>query len=172
MRIAADGVEMNNCAVFADVSNLYYCVGKRFDGRKLDYQKLYQKASEIGDVQRAFAYGSQVGDEANPFITCLKKIGYDTKYRRPKISEDNRIVRKVNWDVGIAMDIVRMTPRINTVILCSADEDLAPLVQWVRDQGVRCVVLACGISRLLKEVADSHIEITEELLEDVRQVAA
>ena len=170
-----------NIALFADVGNLYYCVGKRFEGgkpnyAKLDYAKLYAIAASFGTLSRAFAYGSQVSDEAINFINCLKKLGYDPKYKCPKTveSEGNKIVRKSNWNVGIAMDVVRMIEhkRVDVVILASADADLVPLVQWVKDHGVRCIVLACGISRELKDAADQFIEIGEEYLEAPKTTAA
>ncbi len=164
---------MKTVAVFADVGNLYYCIGKRYDGRKLDYQKLYDYASKFGSIQMAFAYGSQIGEEANPFITCLKKIGYDTKYKRPRTADDDarKVVRKADWDVGLSMDVVRMHERVDTVVICSADPDLVPMVEWVKDQGVRCVVIACGIAKELKLFADQCIEIPEDLLEEARMAA-
>jgi uncharacterized LabA/DUF88 family protein len=158
------------CAVFADVSNLYYCIGKRFDQRKLDYDKLRDRVASFGTIQRAFAYGSQIHDEATSFIACLKKAGFDPKYKRPR-TEGATVVRKADWDVGLSMDVVRMINRVDTVIICSADPDLVELVHWVKDQGVRCVIVACGISRELKEIADQYVEIGEDLLEEVRHAA-
>jgi uncharacterized LabA/DUF88 family protein len=155
-----------SAALFADISNLYYCVGKRFEGRKIDYKALYVKASEIGELQRAFAYGMQQTDEAVKFITCLKKLGYDTKYKQPGKT------RRACWDVGIAMDVVRMLPRVSTIILGTANPDMTDLIRWVKDQGVRVVVLACGIPRELKDEASQYLEITEDLLEAEKAVTA
>lgn len=166
---------MNNTAVFADVSNLYYCIGRKYDGRKLDYERLFARVRDFGTVQRAFAYGTQVNQEASNFISCLRKLGYTTKYKQPKMSdtpgEEKKVIRKADWDVGIAMDAVRMSDKVDTIILCSSDPDLVPLVEWIKDQGIRCIVLACGISRELKEVADQYFEIDAELLEPLRDAA-
>lgn len=154
-------------AFFADVSNLYYCIGKRHEGRKLDYKKLLDYIRESGDLQRATAYGTQIEDEAKSFITCLKKLGYDTKYRKTKVTEaeDKKTYRYTSWNVGIAIDVVRVIGRVDVIILGSADAELVPLAQWVKDQGVRVVVLACGISKELKEMSDQFIEIDETFLE-------
>ncbi len=164
---------MSNIGLFVDISNLYYCIGKKFEGRKLDYQKLLGVGSEFGHIQRAHAYGTQMAEEALPFITCLKKLGYDTKYKRPRILDtqagEEKRIRKADWDVGLAMDVVRLIERVDTVIICSSDPDLTPLVQWVKDQGVRCVILACGVSRELRETADQFFEIGEPLLEPVKE---
>lgn len=164
---------MSKCAMFVDISNLYYCVGKRFEGRKLDYQKLMDVSGSYGPLQRASAYGAQVKDEATSFITCLRKIGYDTKYKepRPETEGEKRSIRKADWEVGIAVDVVRVIDRVDTVILCSANAAFSPLASWIKDQGVRLVVVACGISRELKDLADQWVEIDEELLEEVKNAA-
>lgn len=159
-------------ALFADVSNLYYCTGKKFNGRKVDYQKLMDRANAVAPVLRAFAYGSQAKGEtgAASFISCLRKIGFDPKYKEPRLDEtDKRPVRKADWEVGIAMDVVKLVGRIDVVILASSNPAFVPLAQWVKDQ-VHCrfVVLACGISRELRDVADECIEITDDIIEDGR----
>jgi uncharacterized LabA/DUF88 family protein len=166
---------MTNIAIFADVANLYYCIGRKYDGRKLDYERLYNRASEYGLVQRAFAYGTQISSEANNFITALRRLGWTPKYKQPKMSdtpgEERKVIRKADWDVGIAMDAVRMSDKVGVIMLCSSDPDLVPLVEWIKEQGIRCVVLACGIARELKDVADQYYEIEPDLLEPLRDVA-
>ncbi len=154
-----------------DVANLYYCVGKRFHGRKLDYNKLMEKVATFGQLYRCIAYGVQMGEEANGFIGCLKKLGYDTRYKKIKMTEANekQVIRKADWDVGITLDIVQMIDRIDTVVLGSADEDLVDLVRFVKSKGVRCIILASGIPQVLRDVCDFYIEITDEYLEEKAQ---
>ncbi len=154
-------------ALLVDIANLYYCVGKRFPGRKLDYAKLRDRVAELGPIYRSFAYGIQMNEEANPFITCIRKLGYDTKYKKSKMTEENekKVIRKAEWDVGLTLDAVRVIERVDTVVLASSDIDLVDLVRYVRDKGVRCIVFACGIPQELRDVSDFYIEITEDLLE-------
>lgn len=147
---------MSNVALFADVGNLYHTIGKKYEGRKLDFEKVYSKAESYGKIQRAYAYGTQVREEATAFISCLEKIGYTTKYRKPKFV----------WAVGMALDVVRMISKVDVVVICSADRDLIPLLEWVRENGARCVLLGCGIGGELKDLADSTCEIEEEFLEE------
>lgn len=155
-------------ALLVDVANLYYCVGKRFQSRKLDYAKLRDKVVDFGPMYRSFAYGVQMGEEASPFINCLKKLGYDTKYKKHRMTDENerKIIRKAEWDVGITLDVVRILERVDTVVIASADPDLLELVRFIRDKGVRCIILASGICTELREAADYYIEITDELLEE------
>jgi uncharacterized LabA/DUF88 family protein len=158
-------------ALFVDVGNLYYCISRRFDARKLDYQKLLEKAGKFGNLARSFAYGSQIQDEAVNFITCLKKLGYDTKYKKPRNSESaesGKGVRRADWGVGMAVDIVSTVSngKCDVVILASSNPDFAPLVTWIRGQGIRCIIIACGISKELKDAADQFVEIDSDLLEE------
>jgi uncharacterized LabA/DUF88 family protein len=156
--------------VFADVSNLYYCISLKFKGRKLDYKAYYDFVVDLGDVQQAIAYGAQVENEAASFIHCLKEIGFTPKYKKPKAfhGEGTKLKRKADWDVGIVIDIVNMIDRLDLVVLGTADGDLEPLVSWVRQKGIDVIIVACGISRELKETATKFIEIPESLLEKVK----
>lgn len=156
--------------VFVDVSNLYYCIGKKFGtNKKLDYKKYYEWAESKGNIMQAIAYGAQLENEATGFIHCLKLSGYSPKFKRPKQFQTSteKEARKADWDVGIAIDIVSMIDRLDTVILGTADGDLEPVVKWARDRGVTVIVMACGISRDLKNIANEYIEIPESMLVEV-----
>lgn len=161
---------MKTIGIFADVSNLYYCVGKKFPTRKLNYSKYQEVAIADNVLYRAFAYGLQLKDEAEKFITCLKHFGFETKYKQPKIilKNEKQEVKRTSWNVGLAMDVVRIVSnnKLDIVILGSADPELVPLVEWIREHGTKCIVIACGISKELKEVSDQWIEIDETLLEE------
>lgn len=159
---------MKRLGIFMDVSNLYYCIHKKFDGRKLDYDKFKAFVEDLGDIQQAIAYGAQLRDEANGFVHCLQQIGFTTKWKIAKTYGSNKnedFKRKADHDVTIAIDIVNMINSIDRIILGSADGDLVPVVEWAQQRGVDVVVLACGISRDLKAVATKAIEIPESLLE-------
>ena len=153
--------------IFADVSNLYYCVGKKFQDRKLDYEKYYDYVKPLGEIQQAIAYGAQMDDKAEGFIHALKKIGFRPKYKTPKTyTNDGKIRRKADWDVGIAMDMVTMIDKLDMILLGTADGDMEPVVTWALSKGVDVVILACGISKDLKDISTSWIEIPESMLED------
>lgn len=152
--------------IIADVSNLYYCVRKRF-GKKLDYSRLLDVARNGHEVVEAFAYGAELDGAAIHFKKALEHIGFTPKYKEAKVFHKpgtDRQDRKADWDVGMAMDIVRFLDQVDIVILCSADGDLAPCVEYIKEQGKECVILACGISHELKNCATHWIEIDEEML--------
>jgi uncharacterized protein (TIGR00288 family) len=153
--------------VFCDISNMYYCIGKKFKKRKLDYRKYIAYAKDLGEISHAIAYGAQMQREAVAFIQCLKNFGYEPKYKAPKNyhNRDN-FRRKADWDVGIAIDIVRKINEMDMIILGTADGDLTAVVEWAKEQGKDVIVLACGISRELKDAATKFIEIPESMLEE------
>ena len=68
--------------VFVDVSNIYYCVSKGFPENKVDYQKYLEKATNDLIIYRATAFGVQNNPESAKFISCLKHLGYDTKFKK------------------------------------------------------------------------------------------
>ncbi|MEK0324965.1 MAG: NYN domain-containing protein [Nitrosopumilus sp.] len=160
---------MKHIAIFADVSNLYYCIGMKYPDRKLNYAAYYEYISELGLIEQAIAYGAQLEREAEGFIYCLKSAGFEPKYKTPKTyRSDGKIKRKADWDVGIAMDLVRLAldKQYDMLVLGSADGDLCPLVEWLKELGIIVIILACGISRDLRLLADQAIEIPESLLEN------
>lgn len=161
---------MRSIGVFVDVGNLYHCVNKKFEGRKLDYKKYLENVITDDDIlYRAIAYGIQVKDEANKFISCLKHYGFEAKYRRPKIHkvDDKEVIRRIPWGVGIALDVVRIVSnnKLDVVVIGSSEPELVDLVEWVKERGVKCVVASCGIPREIREASDSWIELSENFLE-------
>ncbi len=153
---------MKRVLVIVDISNLYYSIGAKFEGRRLDIAKLAEYARGYGEIHRAIAYGSAIGDQADKFKVVLRKFGFEPKYKEPKIIGD---MRKADWDVGMAMDIVKCAASVDVVVLCTGDGDLAPCLQWLESQGKITAVIGCGISYELKNVCHYWSEITEGYLD-------
>lgn len=155
-----------NIGIFVDVSNLYYCIGNKFDNRKLDYSKYYNYINDLGHIKMAIAYGAQIKRQASKFLYALQKIGFETVYKTPKAFVDNGSIRKkADCDLQIAVDIVNNLDKIDLLILGSADGDFKPIVELAKENNIKVIVIACEISKDLKDVADEFIEIPESLLE-------
>ena len=153
--------------MFMDIANLYGTIGVKYGSRKLDYKAYYRYVEDLGDIVMANAYGSQMNNEAAGFINCLKLIGYHPVYKRIKsYQNENHTKHKADWDVGIAIDIVKAIANLDMVILGSADGDFQPLTKWILEQGKQVIILACGISKDLRETCTEAIEIPESMLED------
>jgi len=151
----------NRVGVFVDTGNLFYCVSKKWAGRKVDYRELLRSSIESREVHRAFAFGTQVDGAAKKFIKCLHHIGFETHYR------DIEKGSWYDWAVGIAIEMIRHHSKVDEVILGSSNLTMVPVVKWLRENGVTVTVIACGIPRELKEAADSWTELTEDMLEEI-----
>ncbi len=141
--------------LFVDVSNLYYCVNKRFNS-KIDYKKYLEK---IGPVDHMVAYGTYIKDEAKGFIKSLKGLGFSTKFVQTTVS------RQTSLNVDIAVDIFMKSERLTKVILGTSNRDLTPLINWLRSKGIKVSIVACGIPTELKNRVDGITEIDDEILE-------
>ncbi len=147
-----------------DVSNLYYTIRKTFNPKaRLDYGKLIQKFKDSADVRRSIAYGADIQGGATGFRDALTHLGFETRYKEPKVfsGAGGKQTRKADWDVGMAIDIVRYAPEYDILILGTADGDLAPCVEFIREAKVKVWIIGCGISRDLKDTCDHWQEIEE-----------
>jgi uncharacterized LabA/DUF88 family protein len=154
---------MKRIGLFVDIGNLWYHTNRAFN-KKVDYKKYIEYVERMGSIYRATAYGSQVNGNARGFITALKSMGYDTRYKEPKTLNDGRF-RYVDWTVGMAMDVVRVIDSLDVVVLGSASSELSELALWIKERGVSVTVLACEISQELRDVSNKCIEINSEVLE-------
>ncbi len=74
---------------------------------------------------------------------------------------------KANFDVELAIDILTMSERLDTVTLVSGDGDFRRLVELVQSKGVRVEVAAFGNSTAaeLRAIADEYIDLNDHLAE-------
>ena len=93
---------------------------------------------------RAIAYviSTESGEEKN-FFEALTKIGIETKMKDLQIFADG--VKKADWDVGLAIDAVKLAPKLDTVVLVTGDGDFVPLIQYLdMNEGCQVEVIAFG----------------------------
>ncbi len=126
--------------IFVDVQNMYYSARNLYND-KLDFEGLLRKASQKRKVIRAIAYAieSQTPDEEN-FFELLENIGYEVK-KKP-LKEYYGGAKKGDWDMGIAIDALKMADKLDVVCLVTGDGDFKHLVEHLQANGVRVEVLA------------------------------
>jgi uncharacterized LabA/DUF88 family protein len=156
---------MKRIGLFADVSNLYYTVRAKH-GKKVSYKKLYEYMADLGRVTVARAYVPAIGKQADNFLSALRDAKWDVTVKVPKTyrNTDGSIRRKCDLDVNICMDVVSAVNQYDLLVLCTADGDLLPLVEWVKGNQKQVLVFGCGISNELAK-ASRFAEIPESLLE-------
>ena len=145
--------------VFVDVQNMYYSA-KNLYTSKVDFGKVLNAAVQDRRLVRAFAYviKADVGAEKE-FFGALTKIGFEVREKELQIFFGG--AKKGDWDVGLCMDVVRLIPKIDVVVLVSGDGDYTDLLEYARSQGVKTEVIAFGKtgSSKLFDTADLTIDM-------------
>lgn len=160
-------------AVLIDVQNLYYSA-KNLYRRKVNFRAILKQAVSNRKLIRAFAYVVKTkSGEERPFFEALLSLGIETRIR--ELQEYWGGVKKADWDVGITIDAVRISPWVDVIVLCSGDGDFAPLVEYLKNQGKRLEIIAFGrtTSSRLIDAADEFYDLDKNpkkfLLENDRK---
>ena len=120
---------MNKMAIFVDVQNIYYTTRQMY-GRQFDYQALWRRIAEQGEIVSAIAYAIDSDNEGQrKFQNALKKMGFSIKLK-PYIQRGDGSA-KGDWDVGITIDVLEVSAKVDTVVLLSGDGDFDLLLDKV-----------------------------------------
>ncbi|HHE67483.1 MAG TPA: NYN domain-containing protein [Candidatus Parcubacteria bacterium] len=146
-------------ALLIDVQNLYHSA-KHLYGARVNFKEVLKTAVSQRSLIRAFAYvvRTKTGEE-KPFFEALIKLGIETRVK--DLQEYYGGMKKADWDVGIAVDAIRISSSIDVIVLASGDGDFLQLVEYLKNQGKRVEVIAFGhsASSRLKEAADEFVDI-------------
>ncbi len=149
--------------IFVDVQNIFYAA-KPFNAR-LDFEKLLELSVGKRRLIRAIAYVVQSPDvDQSNFISMLQQKSYEVKIKDLRQRSDGSA--KGDWDMGMAIDIMRFVDKLDVVVLVSGDGDFVPLVDLVKTLGPRVEVISFtyNTARDLINSADEHIPIEDALL--------
>ena len=145
--------------VFVDVQNMYYSA-KNLYNRKVNFIEILKLSEGTRKLIRAVAYviKAEVQDEST-FFEALEGFGYEVKSKDLQVFYGGH--KKGDWDVGIAMDIMRLASKLDVVVLVSGDGDFKECLEHASALGCRTEVVAFGksASSKLKEQADQFIDI-------------
>lgn len=148
--------------VFIDTQNLYHSAKHLYKAR-VNFANVLAEAVGERTLVRAIAYviSTESGEESG-FFDALTKIGIETKVKDLQIFADG--AKKADWDVGIAIDAVKLSPRLDTVIIASGDGDFVPLIEYLDMHGVQVEVISFGKSSSgkLKEAAHAFTDMCED----------
>jgi uncharacterized LabA/DUF88 family protein len=126
--------------VFIDVQNMYYSA-KQLYASKVNFRAILQEAVAGRRLIRAFAYviKADVKEEVN-FFDALTNIGFEVRQKDLQIFYGG--AKKGDWDIGIAMDMIRMAPKLDTIVLVSGDGDFKELLDSLKSMGCRVEVIS------------------------------
>ncbi|HZX45369.1 MAG TPA: NYN domain-containing protein [Candidatus Nanoarchaeia archaeon] len=149
--------------VFIDVQNMYYSA-RALHQAKVDFSQILKESVAGRNLIRAIAYviKTDIVKDEKTFFDALENIGFEVKAKDLQVFYGGQ--KKGDWDVGIAMDMIELAPKLDTAILVSGDGDFVPLLNHLKYAlGVRVEVMAFGksCSGKLIEAADSFINMDE-----------
>ena len=147
--------------IFIDIQNLYHSAKNLYGGR-VNYSELVKELAHDRRLVRILAYVVKSDPETgeDSFFDALEKTGIELRSKEIQIFASG--VKKADWDVGIAVDAIRMADMLDVVILVSGDGDFLPLVnylQWGLGKGVEVAAFGRTSSARLKEAADRFIDL-------------
>ena len=142
--------------VFVDVANMYHSA-KNLYGAKVNFQEVLKTAIADRKLIRAIAYVIRSeSEEERGFFGALDNQGFEVKAKDLQVFAGG--AKKADWDVGIAMDCIKMASKLDSIILVSGDGDYVPLVVHLQEnRGCQVEVLAFGkttSARLIEAVDD------------------
>ena len=147
--------------VFIDTQNLYHSARNLYKAR-VNFGAVLKDSVEGRKLVRAVAYviTTEAGDEKN-FFEALTKLGIETKTKDLQIFAGGS--KKADWDVGLAVDAIKMAPRLDSVLIVSGDGDFIPLVEYLQTMGVQVEVVSFGqsTSGKLREAVDDFVDLSE-----------
>lgn len=149
--------------VFIDTQNLYHSAKNLYRAR-VNFNKVLENAVAGRSLIRAVAYviTTESGEEQN-FFEALRNIGIETKTKNLQIFNDGN--KKADWDVGLAVDAIKLAPKLDTIIIASGDGDFIPLVEYLKvNEGCQVEVISFGKSSSGKliEAVDTFIDMCED----------
>ncbi len=149
--------------VFIDTQNLYHSA-KNLYKRKVNFGEVVKEAVQGRVLIRAVAYviTSEAGDEKG-FFDALKKMGIETKTKNLQVFAGG--AKKADWDVGLAVDAISLSGKLDSVVIVSGDGDFCPLVEYLRlSAGCQVEVVSFGksTSGKLIESADDFIDLDKK----------
>ncbi|MBI2054673.1 MAG: NYN domain-containing protein [Candidatus Sungbacteria bacterium] len=150
-------------AILFDVQNLYHSA-KNLYGARVNFTNILKAATAGRQLIRAIGYviATESGEEKG-FFDALTKIGIELKVKDLQVFPGG--MKKADWDVGLAVDAIRLANLVDAVVIVSGDGDYIPLLEYIRQAlGVQVEVMAFGrsASGKLKEMCDDFTDLGAE----------
>jgi uncharacterized LabA/DUF88 family protein len=148
--------------ILVDASNMYHSARNLFD-RRVNYKEVLQAAVADRKLIRAIAYVVKTeGEEETPFFEALSQFGFEVNMKSLQIFAGG--MKKADWDVGIAVDAIKLAEKLDVIILVTGDGDYLPLVEYLQNtKGCLVEIMAFrkSASSKLIEAADDFTDMSE-----------
>ena len=149
--------------VFVDAQNMYHSA-KNLYNAKVNYKEVLKTVVAGRVLIRAIIYviKTESGEEKT-FFDALSKLGFEVKEKDLQIFAGG--AKKADWDVGLAIDTIKLADKLDVVILVSGDGDYIPMVEYLKiNKGCRVEAIAFGetTSAKLIEAVDDFTDLSKD----------
>lgn len=148
-------------AVLMDIQNMYHSA-KNLYGSRVNFGEVLKSAVAGRKLIRAVAYVVRTETpEEKSFFEALTNLGIETKVKDLQVFPGG--MKKGDWDVGMAVDAIKLAPQLDALVLVTGDGDFIPLVEYLKNQGRQVELMAfskSGSSKLI-EAVDDFIDLSE-----------
>jgi Uncharacterized conserved protein len=148
-------------AILIDTQNLYHSA-KNLYKSKVNFGNVVKTALGNRKLIRAVSYVVNTeGGEETAFFEALEKVGIEIKTKDLQIFYGG--AKKADWDVGMAVDAIKLAHKVDAIVLATGDGDFIPLVEYVKSQGcqVEAITFGRSASGRLKETVDDFTDMDE-----------
>lgn len=147
-------------AVLIDVQNMYHSAKNLFNAR-VNFKEILKTAVAGRKLVRAIGYViTTESQEEKAFFEALEKIGIETRSKDLQIFPGG--MKKADWDVGIAVDAIKLADKLDAIVLVTGDGDFVPLVEYLKDTQIEIMAFSKSASAKLIESADDFIDLSKE----------
>ena len=146
--------------VLIDVQNMYHSAKNLYQSR-VNFREILKTVVSDRKLIRAIAYvvTTETGEE-KAFLEALGKLGIEIRTKDLQIFPGG--MKKADWDIGMAVDAMRLSHLCDAIVLVTGDGDFLPLIEYLKSGwGGQVEVIAFGrsASGRLKECADDFIDL-------------
>lgn len=150
--------------VFIDIQNLYHSAKHLYQAR-VNFGEVLKALTGERQLIRAIGYVVKSDTSAGEasFFDALEKTGMELRMKDLQIFPGG--VKKADWDVGMAVDAIRLAPSLDVIILVTGDGDFIPLVdylKWGMGKYVEVASFGRSASGRLREAADTFYNLEDD----------
>ncbi|MCA9354125.1 MAG: NYN domain-containing protein [Candidatus Kaiserbacteria bacterium] len=149
-------------AVIIDTQNLYHSA-KNLYKSKVNFAEVVKAAVQNRKLIRATSYVVNTeGGEESAFFEALEKVGIEIKTKDLQIFYGG--AKKADWDIGMAVDAIKMAPKMDAIIFATGDGDFIPAVEYIKSLGcqVEAITFGRSASSGLRHAVDDFIDLDDD----------
>jgi uncharacterized protein (TIGR00288 family) len=149
--------------VLIDVQNMYHSAKNLYRAR-VNFREILRTAEAGRKLVRAVAYvvTTETGEE-KAFLEALGKAGIEIKTKELQIFPGG--MKKADWDIGMAVDAIKLSNLCDAIVLVTGDGDFVPLVEYLKGAWggqIEVIAFSKSASAKLKEIADDFVDLSKD----------